>query len=229
MTLPKKRRRASRGSGEQLRDEIVIAAKKLLAQAEHADDVPIRAVADAVGVTAPSIYLHFADKQELLAAVVADVFRELDEEMVTAAQGEESPLGRLRAYGLAYVRFAVAHPEHYRLALLDPCPRPVPQIDDVIASAAFAHFHETVQECIDAGIFAGGNAREITFDLWSAAHGVAGLMIVKSYLPFGTVEEFADRALCAAALGHAARQLLGGDPTAADVEAWLAVQRPSSS
>ena len=41
-------------------------------------------MADAVGVTAPSIYLHFADKQELLGAVVADVWTELDQEMETA-------------------------------------------------------------------------------------------------------------------------------------------------
>jgi AcrR family transcriptional regulator len=229
MSVPQKRRRASRGDGEQLREEIIIAAKKLLAQAASADDVPIRAVADAVGVTAPSIYLHFADKQELLAAVVADVFRELDEEMLSAGAGETSPLGRLRAYGLAYVHFAIAHPEHYRLAMLEPCPVPMAEVDRVLQSSAFAHFNATIVECIEAGIFAGADPLATTFDLWSAAHGVAGMLIVKGYLPFGTVDEFADRVLCAAALGHAARQLVGPDPTAADVTAWLAAQRSASS
>ena len=46
-----KRRRASRGSGEQLREDIIVATKKLLAEAASSDDVSIRAVADAVGVT----------------------------------------------------------------------------------------------------------------------------------------------------------------------------------
>jgi AcrR family transcriptional regulator len=50
-----RRTRAKRGSGELLRDEIVVAAKGLLANAERASDVPMRAVADAVGVTTPSI------------------------------------------------------------------------------------------------------------------------------------------------------------------------------
>jgi len=114
-----RRTRAKRGSGDLLRNEIVVAAKRLLAEAESADDVPMRAVADAVGVTTPSIYLHFADKQELLAAVVADVFGELDVAMTEAAATETTPLDRLRAFGLAYVRFALDHPEHYRLAMLE--------------------------------------------------------------------------------------------------------------
>ncbi len=219
-----KRRRAARGDGEQLRAEIVAAAKKLLAEGERADDVPIRAVADAVGVTAPSIYLHFADKQKLLDAVVADVFSELDDAMVTAGAKETTPLGRLEAFGMAYVRFAVEHPEHYRLALLDPCPGPNIEVDDVIASSAFAHFHGTVVECVEAGIFPGADPLATTFDLWSAAHGVAALLIAKPYLPFGTVEDFASRVLCAAAVGQAVRGLLGGDPTSAEITEWLAQQ-----
>src|SRR5664279_6099987 len=114
--MPAKRRRASRGSGERLRADIIVAAKKLLAESGRVDDVSMRSVADAVGVTSPSIYLHFADKDELISAVVADVFRELDDAMITGAAEATTALGRLRAYGLSYIRFAVAHPEQYRLA-----------------------------------------------------------------------------------------------------------------
>jgi AcrR family transcriptional regulator len=228
-TGQRRRRRNARGSGEQLHDEIVLAAKKLMAEADRADDVPVRAVADAVGVTSPSIYLHFADKQELLNAVVVDVFRELDEEMLAAGRAESSPMARLRAFGMAYVRFAVRHPQHYRLAMLDACAGPMTEVDEIIASSAFAHFHETVQECIAAGVFPGGDALTITFDLWSAAHGVAGLLIAKPYLPYGTVDEFADRALCAAAAGQAVRLLLGGNPSPEVMTAWLAEQHPGGS
>ena len=79
------RRRASRGSGEQLRAEIVTATKDLLAAGAGVEEVSIRAVADAVGVTSPSIYLHFADKDALIEAVVADVFASLDAAMLAAA------------------------------------------------------------------------------------------------------------------------------------------------
>jgi AcrR family transcriptional regulator len=215
-----RRRRAPRGSGEQLREEIVAAARELLAAAPSADDVSIRSVADAVGVTPPSIYLHFADKSELIGAVVADVFAELDRAMIAAGEGIAEPLERLRAYGLAYVRFAVEHPEHYRIAAMDPCPRP--DVDTVLADGAFQHFTSVVEACIEAGLFAAGDPLAITLELWSAAHGIAALMIAKPFLPWGEQEAVADRVLCAAALGHVVLAQVGED---GDVGAWLDEQR----
>ncbi len=218
-----KRRRASRGSGEDLRAEIVAAAKELLAKSGSADAMSIRAVADAVGVTSPSIYLHFADKDDLLSAVVVDVFTELDAAMLSAAEGLTAPMERMRAFGLAYVRFAVDHPEHYRIAALDSCPRP--NVDEVLATSAFEHFNATVKQCMDAGIFAPGDPLPITLELWAAAHGIAALMITKPFLPWGDVEQVADRVLRAAALGRATADLIGGDVTPARVTEWLAAQK----
>jgi AcrR family transcriptional regulator len=214
-----RRQRSQRGSGEQLRAEIVAAAKDLLARSTSVDDVSIRAVADAVGVTPPSIYLHFADKNELVAAVVADVFTALDDAMVTAAADADGPMARLRAHGLAYVRFAVQHPEQYRIATMDPCPRP--DVDEVLASGAFVHFRETVQECIDSGIFAGDDPVPITLDLWAAAHGIAALLIAKPFLPWGDPDVVAERVLCAAALGHAAAGLVGPPLTPQRITDWV--------
>jgi AcrR family transcriptional regulator len=224
-----RRKRAARGSGEQLRAEIVAAAKELLAKSANADAMSIRSVADAVGVTTPSIYLHFADKDALLSAVVVDVFAELDTAMVTAGAEADSPLGRLRAFGLAYVRFAVEHPEHYRIATMDPDPAPDLDVDGVLASSAFAHFNATVVECITAGIFVGDDPLPITFDLWAAAHGIASLMIAKPYLPWGDREEVTDRVLCSAALGHAAMGLFEGEITPDDVTAWIEAQHRAQS
>jgi AcrR family transcriptional regulator len=224
MSAPAKRRRAPRGSGEELRAEIVAAAKELLAQSGSADAMSIRSVADAVGVTTPSIYLHFADKNALLSAVVVDVFAELDTAMVAAGAEADSPLGRLRAFGLAYVRFAVEHPEHYRIATMDPCPKPDIAVDDVLASSAFTHFNATVVECIAAGIFVADDPLPITFDLWAAPHGVAALMIAKPYLPWGDREAVADRVLCSAAMGHAAMGLFDDEIKPDDVTAWIVEQ-----
>jgi AcrR family transcriptional regulator len=222
-----RRKRASRGSGEQLRAEIVAATKDLLAESANSDAVSIRQVADAVGVTPPSIYLHFADKDALIEAVVTDVFAELDVAMVTAGAAVEHPFSRLRAYGLAYVKFAVEHPEHYRVATMERCPiegQPG-QLDHVLADAAFVHFMATVEDCMRAGIFAKGDPLPITLQLWSAAHGIASLMIAKPFLPWGDVEAAADPVLCAAALGRAVADLLGGLPDPEQVTGWLAGQR----
>jgi AcrR family transcriptional regulator len=218
-----RRPRSQRGSGDQLRAEIVAAAKELLAAAASVDDVSIRAVADAVGVTPPSIYLHFADKNDLVAAVVADVFTELDAAMLDGAASAAGPMEKLRDHGMAYVRFAVEHPEHYRIAVMDPCPRS--DVDDVLASSAFVHFNATVVECMEAGIFANGDPLPITLDLWAAAHGIASLLITKPFVPWGDVDVAAERVLCAAALGHAAAGLVGEPLTPERTTRWVKSRR----
>ena len=61
-----RRPRLPKGEGRQLRDEILVATERLLLETGSAQAVSIRAVADAVGVTPPSIYRHFADKTALI-------------------------------------------------------------------------------------------------------------------------------------------------------------------
>ena len=222
-----RRKRASRGSGELLREEIIAATKELLAKSANSDAVSIRAVADAVGVTPPSIYLHFADKDALIEAVCADVFAELDVAMVTAGAQEDAPIRKLCAYGLAYVQFAIEHPEHYRLATMERhgTGEGMSSLDEVIADASFAHFMAVVSECMETGIFAKADPVPITIELWSAAHGVASLMVAKPFLPWGEKMAFANRVLRSAAVGRAVTDLLGGEPTQDEVEAWLTQQR----
>jgi AcrR family transcriptional regulator len=224
------RQRARRGSGEQLRTEIIAAAKDLLAASADSDSVSIRAVADAVGVTSPSIYLHFADKDALIEAVVVDVFAELDAAMLAAGAevdaAAEGPLATLCAYGLAYVRFAVGHPEHYRVATMALYPShgagEVSHLDQILADAAFTHFMAVVSSCMEAGIFAKGDPVPVTLELWAAAHGIASLMIAKPYLPWGDKDEIANRVLRSAALGHAVNDMMGGNMSPSDITSWLA-------
>jgi len=222
-----RRRRASRGSGEQLRAEIVAAAKELLAKSADSDAVSIRAVADAVGVTPPSIYLHFADKDALIEAVCADVFAELDAAMVASGKDAEKPLDTLCAYGLAYVQFAIDHPEHYRLATMErhQVDDGMSHLDEVLADSAFAHLASVVMECMDAGIFAKGDPVPVAMEMWAAAHGVAALMVAKPFLPWGEKLDFATQVLRAAALGRAVNDLNGGNMSPDDVDKWLATQR----
>ena len=80
------RARARRGDGERLRAEILAATERLLIQTGDQEAVSIRAIADAVGVTPPSIYLHFADKTELLFAVCEKHFEVLDRQLEDAGE-----------------------------------------------------------------------------------------------------------------------------------------------
>jgi AcrR family transcriptional regulator len=198
---PLRRRRAARGSGDRLRDEILHAATELLLETGHAKDVSIRSVAQRVGVTPPSIYLHFTDKDALLDAVCARYFEKLDEEMQRAAADQPSTIDVLRAQGLAYVRFALKTPELYRIATMGEG-RADSSVDVALASSAFVHMRAAVQGLIDEGVFPPGDPTVVALEMWTVAHGVAALVVAKPYLPWGDVEEFADRVMASACIGH---------------------------
>lgn len=193
------RRRARRGAGEALRGQILSAAKTLLMRHGTAEAVSIRAVADLVGVTPPSIYLHFADKDAMIEAVVADVFTELDERM-NAGPADVHPMERLCQQGMAYVRFALESPSHYLLATTHVRTESG-DVDIVLRTAAFTHFRETIEACMAEGVFTPADPTPIAIQLWSAAHGIASLLIAKPYLPWGDPEAIAYRVLEAAAIG----------------------------
>jgi len=205
-----RRRRARRGFGDQLRDEILDAATRLLLETGHAKAVSIRSVAQRVGVTPPSIYLHFKDKDALLDAVCARYFEKLDEEMQRATVGQTTTVDVLRAQGQAYVRFALQTPELYRIATMSEG-RPGSDVDVTLNSSAFVHMRATVQALMDEGIYVAGDATQIALEMWTAAHGVAALLIAKPYLPWGDAAVFTDRVLQAVCCGQIVGGIIGYD------------------
>ena len=207
-----RRRRAARGSGEQLREEILDATTELLLETGHAKAVSIRAVAQRVGVTSPSIYLHFADKDALLDAVCARYFEKLDEQMQRVAADQTSTIEVLRAQGLAYVRFARQTPELYRIATMGEG-SPGSDVDMTLNSSAFTHMRSTIETLMDEGVYPRGDSMSAALELWTAAHGVAAMLIAKPYLPWGDAEEFADRVLRSVCCGHIVAGLIGPDAT----------------
>jgi AcrR family transcriptional regulator len=221
-----RRPRAPRGSGDRLRHEILDAATDLLLETGQARAVSIRSVAQRVGVTSPSIYLHFADKDALLDAVCARYLARLDQEMEQVAIGQPSTVDVLRAQGLAYVQFALQTPELYRLATMGEW-RSGSNVDIALASSAFKHMCTSVQTLMDEGVYRTDDPTTIALELWSASHGVAALLIAKPHLPFGDVDAFADRVLGAVLCGHMVAGLVGRHATSQQLVDWVMAHRPS--
>jgi AcrR family transcriptional regulator len=157
-------------------------------------------------VTPPSIYLHFPDKEALLDSVCVEVFTRLDAAMEAAAEGAETPFEGLRERGLAYVRFAVENPEHYRLVLMRRHDLGIgpDNIEQLAAQGAFAHIVDSVRACQEIGVFvAGEDPTQVALALWSAAHGVAALLIAHPWLVGDDTDALVSRVINAIGLGLA--------------------------
>ena len=203
------RPRSARGKGAELRGEVLRAAMDLLTETGQEDAVSLRAVAQRVGISVPSIYLHFADKQALLDAVCEEVFAALDAQMQAAASEGTDVFDGLRRQGVAYVQFAVANPEHYRIVLMrkHDAQSGGGRADLMMATGAFAHFVASVQECVDAGVLE-GDASELALRLWAAAHGVAALLVAKPYFPWPPLDDYIEQTMRMAGVGLAAESRL---------------------
>jgi AcrR family transcriptional regulator len=82
----------------------------------------LRGVAREAGVAAPSVYLHFSSKEELLRAVVSAHFSALQQAIESGVASAHDPTSRLLAGCLAYCRYAAEHPGSYQLLFNTPRP-----------------------------------------------------------------------------------------------------------
>lgn len=229
------RARSPRGSGEQLRGEIIDAAAVLLEEHDNVDAVSIRAVADAVGVSPPAIYLHFTHKNALLDAVCGRYFDHLDEAMADAEAGKSHPLDRMLALGRAYVRFAIDHPAAYRFAFGHTGGDGTPVVDEALRTAAFRRLADGVGGLVEIGWYPNpapaadshAHTLRMALELWTVAHGAASLMIAKPDLPWGDDLQVAESVMRASCLGGSMMSLIGDNAPGADVERFVAGLPPA--
>ena len=187
------RPRARRGEGDKLRDDLLAATERLMIESGGADSVSIRAIADAVGVTPPSIYLHFPDKEALIVAVCERHFEIFDSVIEQAGAIVDDPVESLRRRGRAYVRFGLDNPEPYRILFMSRTGGD--RRLEVITGAggrAFQHLVDAVQRAIESGDFRTVDATFAATALWTAVHGITSLLISLPDFPWPDVDALVD-------------------------------------
>jgi AcrR family transcriptional regulator len=142
----------------------------------------LREVARRAGVSHNAPYKHFADKRALLADVAAAGFVTLRERMLAAIAAIKSAEKALVKSGIAYVKFGVENPAHYRLMFGLPEDRS--RSEALVAAAAAAR--SVVAGIIDRGIQDGTfvpspgkkeEARIAIISAYSMIHGLTMLAI----------------------------------------------------
>ena len=137
-------------------------------------------VADAcrlAGVSTAAPYRHFDTKQDMLEAAALDGIRRKYQRMcAAAAQHPPGSMEGLSAFGIAYVEFAIAEPELFRMifsiAGREDCANPISDTGEMIYAA-----------CIDSVTRYMGKSEPddessmISLSLWTVVHGLSFLAI----------------------------------------------------
>jgi AcrR family transcriptional regulator len=176
---PRERRERER---EEIRGLILDAARELFAR-EGYEAVTMRRIAENIEYSPTAIYFHFRDKDTLIREICDADFLALAQQFGAAAQISD-PIERLKLTGLAYFRFGVEHPNHYRLMFMTPHPpgtenlerRGNPEED------AYAFLKTIITEAVEQGRFRkelGEDVELIAQTVWSGVHGVVALHIAK--------------------------------------------------
>ena len=194
------RQRNPRGQGERLRDDIVEAASRLLAD-PAAPPLTLRAVAREAGVAATSVYLHFDDIQSLVLAVADRRFGELVQLQDDARSQGMDPCEQVRAGCLAYCEFGLTYQGHYQVMFANQLPIPEDLAPEQFPGwKAFQQLIAAVAACI--GTDPGDQRAFFTAQLiWQQLHGIVSLRISRPRFPWApladTVTEAVDRLLAA--------------------------------
>lgn len=165
------RRRAPRGEGARLRAEIVEVAGRLLEQKGDSQSVSIREIAEACGVTPPSIYLHFPDKDTLMAEVCLARFTEAEQLVASALSEADDPGMALREACRAYVRFAIRHPAQFRVLFMSRTAAALGSLEQA-QSPVVATLAGFVRRTVDRGAFRSVDPLMSAKVLWTTLNGI---------------------------------------------------------
>ncbi|MCA2001915.1 MAG: TetR/AcrR family transcriptional regulator [Chloroflexi bacterium] len=105
---------------------------------QGAPALSLRAIARALGITAPAIYNYYPDRDALVTALIIDAYTSFGNAQLAARDSvpAEDLEGRLYATGRAYRQWALTYPERYQLIFGTPIPGYVAPMEQVLPSAA---------------------------------------------------------------------------------------------
>lgn len=174
----------------------------------------LRAIARDLGMSAPSIYNHYADRDALVTALIIDAYMSLGDYQLAArdAVAIADLRGRWRATGEAYRAWALAMPQRYQLIFGTPIPGYEAPVLDVLPAGArslsalvsvvdearsagrlnaieFPQVNIHAQPVFDAWQQYSGPYQPVSLAvallIWGRVHGLVSLELGRSMPPFG--------------------------------------------
>lgn len=184
MATPKERRERER---LELRGRILDVAREMFVK-EGFEAVTMRSLAKRIEYSPTAIYLHFKDKEALLAELCNEDLREMHDALyaVNVAHGT---VERLYAVAKTYVEFSLSHPAQYQLVFMTPRPAIAttdkPEANQRMEQLAYGTLRTNWQELIKTGLLRDEIADpDLLAQTWLCGlHGIVAMAIIMGECP----------------------------------------------
>jgi AcrR family transcriptional regulator len=160
-----------------LKNALIQAGIAILSK-EGVQGLSLRKVAKHAEVSHAAPYAHFADKQALIAAIAAEGYNRLYQQLITAKTQADDPLTRLVRIAFAYVQFAIDEPDHFRITFSGAVEAEQNYPEYVEQSKrCFALVVAVIADCQSHGIFAQRDTQLVAVSIWASIHGFVQLLL----------------------------------------------------
>ncbi len=161
-----------------LRRKLIETALQIISE-QGLEKVTMRELGKRLEVSRTAPYRHFSDKSALLCAIAEEGYKKLSTIIGQInEQNTDDPLIRIQNVGVAYVKFALSNPVHYRLMFGNEIleskrtPELVRLAEEVFNGVLFP-----IKLCQDKKLIRPINPYIIANVLWTMSHGISTLLI----------------------------------------------------
>jgi len=160
---------------DDLRQKILDAAQELFVEA-GVEGVSMRKVAEMAGVSAPAIYRHYENKDDLLQEIIQIGLRTLEAYLAPALEAP-TPLERLDRLAERFLDFAIEQPRYFEFAFMIPS-RSIADVQTELNERNWVTFNmalEQIGACMESGIFKKDDPLGAAITIWSGVYGLVAL------------------------------------------------------
>lgn len=181
--------RKAKGQGAERREEILAAALKLFTEL-GVYAVSTRQIAQAVGISQPTLYAYFPTKDDIGHELRERAFALLGQTLADRGDQRIDTIGDMARLLRLYVDFGLNNPDMYRIAFMEGAGPmggeawPQKMVLSPAVQSTYGVLFATITDLHARGLTVDVDPQALTQSVWAAKHGLVSLLISKPGFPW---------------------------------------------